>query len=215
MMIVAVIPIKMGSKRLSNKNLLPFGESSLLVNICEIAKMSQYLDEVYVYSSSEHLKDLLPSGVKFLLRDERFDSDETSMNDILYEFSKLIDSDIYVLLHSTAPFIKIESIDSGIMSVISEGFDSAFAVKELHEFLWNKKNPVNYQLDKTPRTQDLKGYYIETSSFYVYKKEIIRDYHRRIGFNHRMITVSDIESIDIDEKLDYDFALLINEKLKE
>lgn len=207
--VTAIIPIKMNSKRLPNKNLLKIGEKSLIENTCSILQNSKIIKDVYVYSSSKYLEQILPKGIKFLERNIELDSDETSMNQILKKFSEEIISEIYVLVHSTAPFITIDSIDSGIEAVLSGNYDSSFSVRLLKEFIWDEKNPLNYNLENIPRTQDLKGYYIETSGFYVFERTLITDFNRRIGFNPKKILINDIEAIDIDEKLDYEFAQLI------
>lgn len=207
--VTAIIPIKMNSKRLPNKNLLYLGDQTLLENICNILLKSKNINEIYVYSSSNYLESLLPVGVKFLERSKELDSDETSMNQILKNFSEKIISDIYILVHSTAPFISVDSINNGIEAVLSGKFDSSFSVKLLNEFIWDDYKPINYNLDNIPRTQDLKGYYLETSGFYVFERNLIFDYNRRIGFKPKKILVSSIEAIDIDEKLDYDLAKIV------
>ena len=115
----------MGSKRLPNKNLLPFGDETLLGNACKIALKSKYINEIYVFSSSEYLQKHIPKDVKFLKRDASLDSDETTGNQILKAFSNIIKSDIYVLLHATAPFLNSDVLDEGIENVISKKFDSA------------------------------------------------------------------------------------------
>jgi CMP-N-acetylneuraminic acid synthetase len=212
MKVIAIIPIKMASKRLKDKNLLPFGKETLLSNICKKALKSKYINETYVFSSSSFLEEKIPKGINFELRDEKYNSDSTSMNDILKDFAYKHDAEVYILLHSTAPFLKIDTIDKGLQEIINGEFDSSFAVKELHEFIWMDHEPLNYNLEKTPRTQDLKGIFVETSGFYAYKSEIIKKYNRRIGFHPKMIEVSETESIDIDEQLDYDFATLIKKK---
>lgn len=209
MKVVAVIPIKMNSKRLKNKNLLPFGDNeTLLSNICKIAEGCKGVDETYVFSSSEYLEEHITNNVKYLKRDEKFDSDTTSMNEILYDFSLKVDADVYVLIHATAPFIKSSTIDEAITNVKGDDCDSSFAVRPLKEFLWDEKNPINYNPSRIPRTQDLTGYYYETSSFYVFQKDILQNDMRRIGYTPKKIIISELESIDIDEKIDYDYALL-------
>ena len=61
-------------------------------------------------------------------------------------------------------------------------------------------------MDDIPRTQDIEPIWIETSAFFIFKKEIFTVHNRRIGFNPYIQEVSGIEAIDIDEKEDYDFA---------
>lgn len=68
------------------------------------------------------------------------------------------------------------------------------------------RKPFNYELDNIPRTQDLPEIYQETSGFYVYRSEVMNKYGRRIGDTPYMVEVSEIESMDIDEKEDFEIA---------
>lgn len=203
----------MNSKRLPGKNLFPFNGTTLLGNVCNISLNSKYINEHYVFSSSSYLVDKIPSKVKFLPRDSKFDEDISTMNDILFNFSSLIKADIYVLLHATAPFIKTSSIDKGIESLLTENYDSALSVIKLKEFLWNKSSPINYNPLKIPRTQDLSGYFIETCGFYIFKSDVIQNRKTRIGLLPNLIEVEEIEAVDIDNKIDYQFAIELNKDI--
>ena len=102
--------------------------------------------------------------------------------------------------------MKRESIEKGLDAVLSGEYDSAFAVKELRDFLWKDGKPFNYQLDAIPRTQDLPPLYEETSGFYIYKAGVMTELGRRIGDRPKLITVSEVESCDIDEAEDFYIA---------
>jgi len=65
---------------------------------------------------------------------------------------------------------------------------------------------INYNLQDVPRTQDIQPVWVETSSFYIFRKEVFTLHNRRIGFCPYIHEVSGIEAIDIDEKKDYELA---------
>lgn len=65
-----------------------------------------------------------------------------------------------------------------------------------------------------PRTQDLEPVWIETSGFFIFKKEIFMEHGRRIGFQTYIQEVSEKEAIDIDTKQDYDLACMFADKEK-
>lgn len=128
------------------------------------------------------------------------------MNEVLNCFSTEVQADIYVMTHTTAPFIKKESIEKGLEAVISGEYDSSFAAKKLQDFLWEDGKPFNYELNNIPRTQDLPAIYEETSGFYIYRKNVITELNRRIGDKPFIVEVSEIEGIDIDEAEDFTIA---------
>lgn len=208
MKVVAVVPMKLNNERLPNKNTKVFdnGKPLCYYILSTLLKVNN-IDEIYVYCSDEKIKSYLPNNIKFIKRSSELDKNSTTMNEILKSFINEIDADIYVLTHVTAPFIKSTSIEKCI-DVIKNGneFDSAFSVKRINEFIWKDNKPFNYQLDNIPRTQDLPPLYAETCGFYIFKKELIDIYNRRIGDNPYMYEVEMLETIDIDDEFDFEIA---------
>ncbi|SFN79165.1 CMP-N-acetylneuraminic acid synthetase [Pseudobutyrivibrio sp. UC1225] len=203
---VAVVPMKLNNKRLPQKNTKAFTNGKpLCTYILETLKKVEGVDKIYVYCSNSDIKEYLPDGIEYLKRDERLDLDSTSMIEVLKAFSEDIPADIYLMTHTTAPFVKTESIQLGLDNVISGKFDSSFAAKVLQDFLWveGENKPYNYDLNNIPRTQDLKPFLMETSGFYIYTKEVIKGLGRRIGEHPFVVKVGEIESIDIDEAEDF------------
>ena len=217
MKVTAVVPMKLNSQRLPQKNIKCFTNGDPLCHyILSTLLKVEGINEVYVYCSNPMIQEFLPSRVKYLQRSESLDQDITKMNEVLRCFAEEIDSDIYVMTHTTAPFIKKESIEKGLRAVCSGNNDSAFAAKKIQEFLWKNGVPFNYELNNIPRTQDLPILYEETSGFYIYQKEIITKYNRRIGKNPYIVEVGEIESVDIDEAEDFMIAdAIYNHLLKE
>ena len=204
MRIIAVVPMKLNNRRLPQKNTKSFTNGKpLCYYILKTLVSINSIDEVYVYCSNPEIKDFLPEGVKYLKRSEKLDTDSTRMNEVLKCFSEDVPADLYVMTHTTAPFIKKESIEKGIAAVLNGEFDSSFAAKKLQDFLWKDGNPFNYDLNSIPRTQDLEPLFEETSGFYIYKKDVIKKYNRRIGDKPYIVEVGEIESIDIDEPEDF------------
>ncbi len=215
MRVVAVVPIKLNSTRLPQKNIKQFRNGKPLCwYILNTLLQVEQIDEVYVYCSNPKIKDYIPEGVTYLKRSSQLDQDTTKMNEVLKSFAEDVDADIYVMTHTTAPFVKKVSLEAGVKAVIEQGYDSSFAVKKLQDFLWKDGKPFNYNLDEIPRTQDLEPIYEETSGFYIYQRQVMTDYNRRIGNNPYMVEVSEIEGIDIDEEEDFLIADAVNSYLK-
>jgi len=204
---VAIVPMKLNNRRLPQKNTKCFTNGKpLCYYILSTLLNVEGLDEVYVYCSNPDIQAFIPEGVKYLRRSENLDQDTTKMNEVLLCFAEEVEADVYVMTHTTAPFITKESIEKGLKAVESGKFDSAFAVKKMQDFLWKEGAPFNYELDNIPRTQDLPILYEETSGFYIYKNEIITKLNRRIGSCPYLVEVGEIESVDIDEEEDFIIA---------
>ena len=206
MKVVAFVPIRLNSKRVVGKNLKMLGDKPLLQYILDTLASTSSVDEVYVYCSQEEIKPMLPAGVKFLKRDEWLDRDETLGQEIYDAFTKEVDADIYILAHTTSPFIKAETIENAVMQVTEGGHDSAFSAQKVQTFAWYKGATLNYNLKEIPRTQTIEPVYFETSAFYIFRKEVWTVAHQRIGEKPYMAIVDPIEGIDIDNPEDFEFA---------
>lgn len=204
---VAIVPMKLNNRRLPQKNTKCFTNGKpLCYYILSTLLTVKGVDEVYVYCSNPDIKEFIPDGVRYLKRSVSLDQDTTKMNEVLLCFASDVPADIYVMTHTTAPFISKVSIEKGLQAVVSGDYDSSFAARKLQDFLWKDGAPFNYELDNIPRTQDLPALYEETSGFYIYRSEVMTKLNRRIGERPFIVEVGEIESVDIDEAEDFMIA---------
>lgn len=200
---VAFVPIRLNSQRVEGKNLRELGGRPLMTYLLETLVQVENIDEVYLYCSNPDIQHYLPEGVKFLQRDERLDSNTTLGEEIYDAFTSEVDADIYILAHATSPFIRTATIADAVARVESGEYDSAFSAERVQTFAWWDGKPLNYSLDRVPRTQDLEPVYVETSAFFVFEREVWRNKRRRIGERPYMAVTDRIESMDIDNPDDF------------
>lgn len=211
---VALIPIKLDSKRVPQKNIKPFFDGTPLMHFIQKACLaSKCIDEIYIYCSDERIRDYILPGVKFLQRPAFLDGDDKNANDIIAEFMKEIDADIYVNTHTTSPFAKTETIDDCIMNVASGEYDSAFCAEAIRTFMWENGRPMNFDPNHFPRTQDLPLIYGETCIAYVFTRKSFYKYHRRLGCKPFIKQVGKIEALDIDYPEDFDICNAIYKEM--
>lgn len=217
MKIVAMVPIKLNSERVREKNLRQFYDGKPLIQfILESLVASRKIDEVYVYCSNEKIRDYLIPGVQFLKRPEFLDLNTANCNDIIREFMKNVDADYYCVSHATGPFTKTVSIDKCIDNVVdSIDYDSAFTVEKVQTFMWERGKPLNFDVNHFPRTQDLEPIFKETSGAFVFPKWVFEKFNRRVGIKPCLVEVEPIESLDIDTEYDMMVAQAIYKSLIE
>lgn len=203
---VAFVPIRLNSKRVAGKNLKMLGDKPLLQYILDTLVRVKRIDEVYVYCSKEEIVDYLPKGVKFLKRPEFLDRDETLGKEIYEEFTKTVDADVYILAHTTSPFMKVETVENALNKILDEDYDSAFSAEKIQTFVWYKGKTLNYDLKEIPRTQTIEPIFVETSAFFMFKRDIWKVHKQRIGFKPYIAEVDKIEGVDIDWPEDFEFA---------
>ncbi len=204
---VAFVPIKLNNQRTPGKNIKRFDDGTPLITLfLKTLVQVKGIDDIYVFCSDECIKDYLVMGVKCLKRPEYLDTQEATPQDIIYEFTKRIDADVYAVCHCTSPFVTREHFEECIESAKSDEFDSSFTAERLQHLMWIENKPMNFDPSNIPRTQDLPVYYSEVSAAYVFKKEVFTRYHRRIGLHPHITAVSGIECIDIDYPEDFEMA---------
>jgi CMP-N-acetylneuraminic acid synthetase len=214
MKIVALIPIKLGSKRVPKKNIKPFFDGTPLMSFIQKTCLdSKKIDEVYIYCSDTAIEPYVLPGVHFLQRPAFLDDDDKNSNDIIREFMKTVDADIYVEAHTTSPFSKVETIDSLVEKVASGEYDSAFCAEALRTFMWKDGKPINFDPDHFPRTQDLPLILGETSIAYVFTKESFIKHNRRVGVKPYIQEVDKIEAMDIDYPEDFEICNAIYKEI--
>lgn len=210
----ALIPIKLESQRIPQKNIKPFYDGTpLMYFIQKTCLESKYINEIYIYCSDEAVQPYLLPGVKFLKRPKYLDGDNINANDFIREFIKNVDADLYVNAHTTSPFASVETIDDCIKHVASGKYDSAFCAEAIKTFMWRDGKPINFDPDHFPRTQDLPVIYGETSIAYVFTKKTFIEHNRRLGSHPYIREVGKIEAMDIDYPEDFDICNAIYKEM--
>ena len=203
---VAFVPIRLNSQRVEGKNLRLLGGRPLMTYLLGSLVAAKNIDKVYVYCSNPAICEYLPEGVEFLQRDERLDSNTTLGEEIYDAFTAQVEADVYILAHATSPFIRTATIEDAVARVESGEYDSAFSAERIQTFTWWQGKPLNYALESVPRTQDLEPIYVETSAFFIFRKELWLNHHRRIGFKPYIAVTDRVESMDIDNPDDFTLA---------
>ena len=203
---VAIMPIKLNNERLPGKNTMQLGDKPLLQHQLLAVLQTGLADDIFVYCSDEAICAYLPEKIRFLKRSAELDLPTSNFTQIFSAFSQTVPADIYVYVHATAPFITVETISECIQAVQSGEYDSAFCAVKIQDFLWKDGEPLNFDAENLPRSQDLDPIYRETSGVYVFTKEVFEQYHRRIGKKPFIKEVSFKEAVDINNPEDFKLA---------
>ena len=206
MKITAIMPIKLNNERLPGKNTMLLGNMPLLQHQLIAVRDANMVDDIFVFCSNEAVCEYLPSGATFLKRSPELDLPTSNFTQIFKAFSDAQPADIYVYVHATAPFITVETIKECISAVKSGEYDSAFCAVKIQDFLWKGGEPLNFDAENVPRSQDIEPIYRETSGVYVFTKEVFEKHHRRIGKKPFVKEVSFKEAVDINNPEDFKLA---------
>lgn len=210
---VAFMPIKLNNERLPGKNIKPFSDGTPVLQLAQKTVLSLMgrcvIDEFFVFCSDKKVMDYCLPGTAYLGRADSLDARETIGTDIYAAFLDAVIADVYILIHATSPFVSGEHISQCIEAVLHGGYDSAFCAKKLQNFLWQDNRPLNFNLSKPPRTQDMNPIYMELSTPYVFTRDCFVKNNARTGVNPYICECTEIEAIDIDYPEDFALADLV------
>ena len=150
-----MIPARLGSTRVKNKNLRLIDNKPLIQFIIDSAKKSKYLDKIYINSESEIFRKIAENNkINFYHRPLELASDEATNDDFALDFINNVECDILIQLLSTSPFISIDEIDGFIEKMIKENYDTMISMSNVKiEAIYNNK-PINFnQKEKSPPSQ--------------------------------------------------------------
>lgn len=215
MRIVALLPMKANSERVKGKNFRDFGGKPLFKWVLDTLLSVAEIDLIVINTDARHIlaEHGLIGNERILMRDrnEEICGDLISMNLIIKDDIKNIDSDIYLMTHTTNPFLSRHSVEAAIekfqIAVKAEGADSLFTVNKVQDRFYDiDVQPINHDPANLIRTQDLDPWYQENSNLYLFSKESFYKTDARIGANPTMLVTAPYESTDIDTPDDWELG---------
>ncbi len=215
MKIVALLPMKANSERVKGKNFKNFGGKPLFKWVLDTLLSVAEVDLIVINTDARHIlaEYGLTENDRILIRDrsEEICGDLVSMNLIIEDDIKNIDSDIYLMTHTTNPFLSRHSVKSAIekfqTSVKAGVADSLFTVNKVQDrFYDGDVQPINHDPKNLIRTQDLDPWYQENSNLYLFSKESFIRTAARIGAIPTMLETAPYESTDIDTPDDWELG---------
>lgn len=215
MKIKALIAVRSGSERVLNKNLRPFAGSNLLELKIKQLKTIKEFDGIIVNSNDDRMLEIADKlGVETVKRDPLYATSSVSMSDVYKNMAENFNGDIVVYANVTNPLVNTESYINGIKTFkeIRDKFDSLNSAHLVKEFMFLDNQPINYSLDKQPRSQDLPNIYALNFAFSILTKEDMIKYTNVIGRAPYMYELTEAESVDIDTEFDFEIAEFLYKK---
>lgn len=214
MNLYALLPMKGHSERVPDKNLRLFAGKPLYHRIASVLQEMPAIERIVINTDSESIaEDAVKHFSKVVIhnRPPEIQGDFVSMNDIIaYDLEQLQDCNHFLQTHSTNPLLNRNTLEIAVNEYFESlaNYDSLFAVSRLQTRLYRADGtPLNHNPRELIRTQDLEPLFEENSNFYFFSQNsFINSGKRRIGLKPRMFVVDKIESLDIDEEIDFQLA---------
>lgn len=216
--IIAFVPARGGSTRVSRKNLQKIGELPLFLRACYNLNQILPKDQIVVDSDDDEILELAEyHNFNSIKRPKELATNATDGNSFFrWETSNFQDADIYIQHLPPMPFLSKDTLKKAIELVTVQGKDSIVAGGKEHFYLWNSQTlEPCYDLNNIPNSYTLNETIFETMGLYIITKEAHVSTGRRIGNNYDFLELPKIEQIDIDYIEDLELAQAIESGLSE
>ena len=118
--IVAIIPVRMGSKRLKKKNILPVKKVPMFVYVAKKILKSKFKIKLFVSSESNEIKELCKKyDINFLKRPKNLSDAIVEKQEVIVHAINLLvrkkeKIDIVISLQANSPEVKVKDLDKAI-----------------------------------------------------------------------------------------------------
>jgi CMP-N-acetylneuraminic acid synthetase len=214
--IVALVPMRHHSERVTGKNYRPLAGKPLFHHIIGTLLQCPEIAEIVVDTDSptiiEGLNAHFPQ-VTVIERPEHLRAGEIPMNQILLHDTAQVPADFHLQTHSTNPLLKPETVSKAVNAFLEAypEHDSLFSVTRWQTRLYDAEGKaINHNPHELLRTQDLPPVFEENSCLYLFTRDNLAKHDHRIGPHALMFEIDAAEAWDIDEELDFalcDFLL--------
>lgn len=223
---IAVIPARSGSKGLKDKNIVDICGKPLIAYSIEAAIGSGQFERVIVSTDSEVYGKISEEfGAEVIYRGEELSNDTATTYMVLEDLLGKIDSDYdyFVLLQPTSPMRTSTHIKQAIEKFEKNycRFDFLVSVKEA-EHGSVLVRPIDGDESLKYFDTDFSNYrrqhykeYSPNGAIFIGKPEAYFKHKHFFGEKSLAFIMNEVDSIDIDNELDYEFACLcMNKRLR-
>lgn len=221
MEILAIIPVRGGSKGIPGKNIKMLAGKPLLAYTVEAALNSKYVTRTVLSTEDKKIKEIASQlGVEVIDRPIELAQDVTKTIPVLLHVVEELEKqnykpDVVILLQATCPLRDSKELDETIELFLEkqkDGFDSVFAAKKigLTHSKWRKypsdNNEIKYEClfdyRNRPRRQDEDKHFEmlqETGATYIIKTDVMKKVNDFIGEKPELYLNGSFCDIDTEE----------------
>lgn len=151
---IAMIPARLGSKRIPKKNIRYMGDKPLIQYPIELAKNCGRFESIWVNTESEELgKAAQKLGVNFHKRPAELANDQATNREFTYEFLQKHECDYVIMVNPTSPMLREKTMNDFLDYVEGNDFDTVLSVISEKEETFYKGAPLNFSLKEKINSQ--------------------------------------------------------------
>lgn len=203
MTIIAILPVRGGSKGIYKKNIRFFDGKPLLQYQIEAALKSKYIDKIYVSTDDDEIARIAANinGTEIIQRPASLSNDLAKSEEALLHAldnisPKADDKDYILFLQATSPLTTTETIEACIEKAY-EGFDSVCCATEDYGFFIDDPDIIERPMrqQRNPRIR-------EAGNCWLTNVNLLKTSKNRLGGKLGYVLIDKIEALEIDEPED-------------
>ena len=209
--IVAMVPVRAGSTRVPNKNVRKFADTNLLELKLKTLKKIKEISQIVVSTDCKIAADIAHNeNVKIQWRNKYFAGSNITNDEHWLHIAETSPGKLIFLAQVTSPFLRLSTMQNAINTFLySNKYDSLNSVSIEKKFLWKDMEPINYDVNVTPKSQDLPDIFSLNFAITIIQKMTMIKRKNVVGFKPSFLFLDKIESLDIDDLIDFKIAELI------
>lgn len=219
--LVAFLPLRKGSERVTHKNTKPFsasGQSLFQIKLTQLLRL-EALDGIVVSSNDEEVfeqaSEMRDSRLILDHRPEALCISSTRVSDLTKYAAQVCRSEMILWTHATSPFFGERQYKQVIQELgSSKRHDSLGTVTALREFILDETYAPRFEFDawrNWPRTQDLKPHFHFNFAAFLAPRKVFES-GARLGHSPLFFECDKLDALDIDTEGDWGLAQALHQK---
>lgn len=143
--IIAMIPARLGSKRVKKKNLRLINGKPLISYVIETAKSANCFDGIYINSEAEIFGKIADEyGIQFYQRPDHLASDTATNDEFALDFIQNVDGDVLIQLLPTSPLLTVDEVRAFVTMMQEGDYDTLISVEDKQIACVYQETPINF-----------------------------------------------------------------------
>jgi CMP-N-acetylneuraminic acid synthetase len=211
-----MIPARLGSTRIPKKNIRYLDDKPLIQYPIDLVRESGLFnaDEIFINACEPEFAAVAEQfGVNYHKRPHEYSTDTATNREFTYDFLKSNACDFVVMLNTTSPLLRVDTITSFINFVKKDEYDGVFSVVAYRSESFYRDKPLNFDITKKVNSQHLEPVSKIVWALTAWRREpFLRRYENNIepifceGEKISTFEIPEDECCDLDTPEDWNIA---------
>ena len=210
--LVAMIPARLGSKRVPKKNLRLLDRKPLISYVIESVKATNIFDTIYLNSEADIFKKIADEhGIEFYKRDEKHANDSATNDTFGLDFLENIECEVLIQILPTSPFLTPEEIVEFTQKMVNEKLDTLISVEHKQIACVYNSEPVNFEkLKVNPPSQTMEPLKVYATALMGWRSDVFKANMKKYGSAYHggdgkidFFELRGLSTVDIDREEDF------------